>query len=146
MSAALEKALAQSEGKPSYRDILLMVTSQVTTTVRDQHPQFETVDSSELDRPFLGGAIPDSPRPLTLSRRPEGWTIDSGAVHGVPEPLRVGDTTDTTELATPTLSEGETWSDIEAAEVPDVEAIGAHGMAFERLDQLALEHLYGVRS
>ena len=28
---------------------------------------------------------------------------------------------------------------------PDVEAIGARGMAFERLDQLALEHLYGLR-
>ena len=81
-----------------------MVTSQVTTTVRDQHPQFETVDSSELDRPFLGGAIPDSPRPLTLSRRPEGWTIDSGAVHGVPEPIRVGDTTDTTAVAVYPLS------------------------------------------
>jgi hypothetical protein len=104
LSAALEKALVKSEGTPSYRDILLMVTSQVTTTVRDQHPQFETVDSSELDRPFLGGAIPDSPRPLTLSRRPEGWTIDSGAVHGVPEPIRVGDTTDTTELAVYPLS------------------------------------------
>ena len=104
MSAALEKALPQSEGKPSYRDVLLMVTSQVTTTVRDQHPQFETVDSSELDRPFLGGAIPDTPRPLTLSRRPEGWTIDSGAVHGVPEPITVGDTTDTTELAIYPLS------------------------------------------
>jgi len=104
LSAALEKALVTSEGTPSYRDILLMVTSQVTTTVRDQHPQFETVDSSELDRPFLGGAIPDSPRPLTLSRRPEGWTIDSGAVHGVPEPIRVGDTTDTTELAVYPLS------------------------------------------
>ena len=72
--------------------------------MRDQHPQFETVDSSELDRPFLGGAIPDTPRPLTLSRRPEGWTIDSGAVHGVPEPIRIGDTTDTTELAIYPLS------------------------------------------
>ncbi len=50
------------------------------------------------------------------------------------------------ELAKPTLAEGETWSDIEAAPNPDVEAIGAHGMAFERLDQLALEHLYGLRS
>ena len=107
MSAALEKALVTSEGTPSYRDVLLMVTSQVTTTVGDQHPQFETVDSTELDRPFLGGAIPDSPRPLTLSLRPEGWTIDSGAVHGVPEPIRVGDTTDTTELAVyPISAEG----------------------------------------
>jgi hypothetical protein len=104
MSAALERTLVQSEGTPSYRDVLLMVTSQVTTTVRDQHPQFETVDSSELDRPFLGGTIPDTPRPLTLSRRPEGWVIDSGAVHGVPEPITVGATTDTTELAIYALS------------------------------------------
>ncbi len=36
-------------------------------------------------------------------------------------------------------------SDLEAGADPDVEAIGARGMAFERLDQLALEHLYGVR-
>ncbi|MCW2711326.1 MAG: xylose isomerase, partial [Marmoricola sp.] len=50
------------------------------------------------------------------------------------------------DLARPTLAEGESWSDIEAAEVPDIETIGAQGMAFERLDQLALEHLYGVRS
>ena len=104
LSAALERALVQSEGTPSYRDVLLMVTSQVTTTVRDQHPQFETVDSSELDRPFLGGSIPDTPRPLTLSHRPEGWVIDAGAVHGVPEPIRLGDTTDTTELAIYALS------------------------------------------
>jgi xylose isomerase len=27
----------------------------------------------------------------------------------------------------------------------DPEAAGRRGMAFERLDQLALEHLYGVR-
>ncbi|MEO7448473.1 MAG: caspase family protein [Humibacillus sp.] len=99
LSAALERALTTMEGRPSYRDLLLMVTSQVTTTVVDQHPQFETVDATELDRPFLGGAIPDVPRPLTLSRRPEGWTIDSGAVHGLPEPITVGATTDTTELA-----------------------------------------------
>ncbi len=50
------------------------------------------------------------------------------------------------ELAVPTLAEGETWSDLEAAATPDVDAIGARGMAFERLDQLALEHLYGLRS
>jgi len=28
---------------------------------------------------------------------------------------------------------------------PDTELLGARGMAFEHLDQLALEHLYGVR-
>jgi xylose isomerase len=50
------------------------------------------------------------------------------------------------ELAVPTLAEGETWQTIVDEPTPDVDAIGARGMAFERLDQLALEHLYGLRS
>jgi xylose isomerase len=50
------------------------------------------------------------------------------------------------ELAVPTVAEGETWRDLEQAADPDIEALGARGMAFERLDQLALEHLYGIRS
>ncbi len=50
------------------------------------------------------------------------------------------------ELAVPTLGEGEGWQDLASAPDPDVESLGARGMAFERLDQLALEHLYGVRS
>jgi xylose isomerase len=50
------------------------------------------------------------------------------------------------ELAVPTLGEGETWSDVQAAADPDVEAIGASARGLEHLDQLALEHLYGIRS
>ncbi|KRF39428.1 caspase family protein [Terrabacter sp. Soil810] len=103
LSAALEAALAGSDGRPTYRDVLRMVTADVTSRVADQHPQVETADATELDRPFLGGAIPATPRPLTLSRLPDGWSIDSGAVHGVPEPI--GD--DTTELAVYPLT-GET--------------------------------------
>jgi xylose isomerase len=49
------------------------------------------------------------------------------------------------ELRSPTLAQGETWQDLVDAPAPDVEALGARGMAFERLDQLALEYLYGVR-
>ena len=48
------------------------------------------------------------------------------------------------DLALPTLGEGETWRDIAGLSV-DAEALGGRGMAFERLDQLALEYLYGVR-
>ena len=48
------------------------------------------------------------------------------------------------ELALPTLADGESWRDIRGF-APDVEALGERGMAFERLDQLALEYLYGVR-
>ena len=48
------------------------------------------------------------------------------------------------QLAEPTLAAGETWRDI-AADTIDVAALADRGMAFEQLDQLALEHLYGVR-
>jgi hypothetical protein len=76
------------------------VTAEVLGRVADQHPQLESTDAADLDRPFLGGALPATPRPLTLSHLPDGWSIDSGAVHGVPEPI--GD--DTTELAVYPLS------------------------------------------
>jgi xylose isomerase len=50
------------------------------------------------------------------------------------------------ELSVPTLAAGETWQDVAAAATTvDPEALGQRGLAFERLDQLALEHLYGVR-
>ncbi|GAB4002188.1 hypothetical protein GCM10029992_39720 [Glycomyces albus] len=48
------------------------------------------------------------------------------------------------QLAVPTLAEGETAANLKGLEV-DVEGLAAKGMAFEHLDQLALEHLYGVR-
>jgi xylose isomerase len=47
------------------------------------------------------------------------------------------------ELAVPTLAEGETLADLRA-ESFDPEEAGRRGMAFEALDELALEHLYGV--
>ena len=103
LSAALEVALTGTDGRPSYRDVLRMVTADVVSRVGDQHPQVETADATELDRPFLGGAIPATPRPLTLSHLPDGWSIDSGAVHGIPEPVAG----DTTELAVYPLT-GET--------------------------------------
>jgi len=49
------------------------------------------------------------------------------------------------ELSVPTLAEGETWEQLAQWPLPDVEAIAARGAALEHLDQLALEHLYGVR-
>ena len=48
------------------------------------------------------------------------------------------------ELARPTLGPGESLAEVRA-ETPDVEALGARGMAYERLDQLAMDHLLGVR-
>lgn len=48
------------------------------------------------------------------------------------------------ELASPTLAEGETIADLRLATY-DVDALAARSTGHERLDQLALEHLMGVR-
>ncbi|WP_026413402.1 xylose isomerase [Actinomadura oligospora] len=48
------------------------------------------------------------------------------------------------ELAVPTLADGEDWRSVRDAS-PDIETLATRGSAFEHLDQLALEHLYGVR-
>jgi len=48
------------------------------------------------------------------------------------------------QLGVPTLAAGESLDDLRA-EAFDPDAAAERGMGFERLDQLALEHLYGVR-
>lgn len=47
-------------------------------------------------------------------------------------------------LADPTLGAGETWRDL-AKDSFDVEAAGTRGYGYEAIDQLALEHLMGVK-
>ena len=47
-------------------------------------------------------------------------------------------------LSQPTLSAGETWRDL-AKDSFDVEAAGTRGYGYEAIDQLALEHLMGVK-
>ena len=49
------------------------------------------------------------------------------------------------ELGVPTVAEGEGWKGLLAAELRDPEEMAVIGGGFELLDQLALEHLYGVR-
>ena len=48
------------------------------------------------------------------------------------------------ELSEPTLAEGESLADIRNATY-DREALAERGLGFEKLDQLAMEHLLGVR-
>lgn len=48
------------------------------------------------------------------------------------------------ELAEPTLSPSESVADLLKEDL-DLEAVGQRGYHFERLDQLALEHLFGTR-
>ena len=46
-------------------------------------------------------------------------------------------------LDVPTIAEEETWR-VTSGLTVDTDGLGERGMAFEHLDQLALEHLYGV--
>jgi xylose isomerase len=48
------------------------------------------------------------------------------------------------ELATPTLADGESLDQLLAGDL-DIEATAERGAGFERLDQLAMDHLLGVR-
>jgi len=48
------------------------------------------------------------------------------------------------QLAERTLAPGETWRDVRDA-TADIDTLAARGMHYEHLDQLALEHLYGIR-
>jgi hypothetical protein len=84
LSAALESTLREG-GRLTYRQVHRSVTATVMRRVAAQHPQLEVTGAAELDRPFLGGAVPPSPRLLVLSRFPDGWSVDAGAVHGVPD-------------------------------------------------------------
>ena len=47
------------------------------------------------------------------------------------------------QLEVPTLASGESWKEIELDSI-DVEAAGARGYGYEKIDQLAIEHLLGV--
>jgi len=49
------------------------------------------------------------------------------------------------QLAIPTLAAGETWKDL-ADPSFDIEAAGERGLGYELLDQLAIEHLMGVKA
>jgi xylose isomerase len=42
------------------------------------------------------------------------------------------------------IAPGETWCDVREP-AADVDALARRGLAYEHLDQIALEYLYGVR-
>jgi xylose isomerase len=74
---------------------------------------------------------------LFLKEKAQAFRADP-VVTAALEAARVG------ELAVPTLGAGESLADLRA-ETFDPHALGERGLQFERLDQLAMEHLLGVR-
>jgi len=71
----------------------------------------------------------------------------SRAFRADPEVQQALRTSKLNELTRPTLAEGETYATLREEDWgdADVEALAGRGMGFERLDQLAMDHLLGVR-
>jgi xylose isomerase len=74
---------------------------------------------------------------LIFKRRAAAFRAD-------PEVTAAIEATGAPGLAVPTLAPGESLEELRKEEF-DVEAAGARGRGYERLDQLALDHLFGVR-
>jgi hypothetical protein len=90
----VQDTLQQSGAALSYRDLFKRVNALVQQRVADQHPQIEASEPADLDRPFLGGALPAAPAAFTVSSdKALGWVVDAGAVHGIPQPVEGGETT-----------------------------------------------------
>ena len=82
----LMQSLQQAGGSLSYRDLFKRANALVRTKVSAQSPQLDATEPDDLQQPFLGGAILQSPEYFTVSYdRQHGWVIDGGGVHGVPQ-------------------------------------------------------------
>ena len=74
---------------------------------------------------------------LALKERAAAFRSDSRVIAAMKESNIPG-------LVEPTLAKGETWKDL-AKDVFDVETAGKRGYGYEAVDQLALEHLMGLK-
>jgi xylose isomerase len=74
---------------------------------------------------------------LALKERAAAFRADSRVIAAMKESNIPG-------LSEPTLAAGETWKDL-AKDSFDVEAAGKRGYGYEAIDQLALEHLMGLK-
>jgi len=92
---------------------------------------------TEDDEGVWGTAAACMTNYLLLRDRVRAFRADP-EVHEALEAAKVG------ELAVPTLGDGESLADVRA-EPHDADALAPRGLAFERLDQLAMEHLLGAR-
>lgn len=90
----LTETLKKTNGAISYRDLVRNVSALVVSQLKEQSPQVEANNTEELNQSFLGGAIGTRPQYFTLSHNTKhnSWVIDSGALHGVPESSKGGNT------------------------------------------------------
>ena len=92
---------------------------------------------TESDKGVWESATANMRTYLALKERAAAFRADPRVIAAMAESNIPG-------LSEPTLSAGETWRDL-AKDSFDVEAAGTRGYGYEAIDQLALEHLMGVR-
>ena len=92
---------------------------------------------TESDKGVWESATANMRTYLALKERALAFRADSRVIAAMAESNIPG-------LNEPTLGSGETWRDL-ANDSFDVEAAGSRGYGYEAVDQLALEHLMGVR-
>lgn len=67
----------------TYRDIFKRAYTMVRAGVTLQTPVMEASEPSDIEQPFLGGAISPGKPYFTLSNNGTNWLIDGGIVHGI---------------------------------------------------------------
>lgn len=95
----LLNTLEQTNGSLTYRELFKRANALVRSRIQDQSPQLEATHFDDLNLPFLGfpgeDAIAQREPFFTLScDENQQWSIDGGAVHGLPqsssdEPIRL---------------------------------------------------------
>ena len=92
---------------------------------------------TESDKGVWESATANMRTYLALKERALAFRADSRVIAAMKESNIPG-------LSEPTLTAGETWKDL-AKDSFDVEAAGKRGYSYEAIDQLALEHLMGLK-
>jgi len=82
----LGDALKSAAGVPTYRELFARASALVSSQVRNQSPQIEATQNDDLDATFLDGAIQPSPATFTASFHDGVWSINGGAISGIPAP------------------------------------------------------------
>ena len=79
--------LQNASGAWTYRDLFKRVNALVRARVAGQSPVIEATHLKDLEQAFLGADAATRKPYYTVSFHPtEGWVVDAGAVHGIPQP------------------------------------------------------------
>jgi hypothetical protein len=79
----LLQTLREAPGRLSVRDLAGAARARVVAALGTQTPQLEATDAADLDREFLGGALPVRPRAFSATRLEGEWWMDGGRIHGL---------------------------------------------------------------